>query len=229
MRLRYLVVILLTLAVVAAIAGRRLVFPQVAASATPISSPAMQSFVVALGVGDKAAAVWDGSITAAGGSILSIQGWRFTDTDAITSTPGVWSWKANTRMAPAGPNESGVGLFQENGIIVNLAASSTPVMLTVTTARHGAFSFSTQDIPFGVTTSFLAGGAAVTQIAAPLQLTSSEEEEDFPSMAQSGDDIYLAYTLFVHGTALRRKPSPPKPPSPTSRSSLAGPEAIRSC
>lgn len=200
MRLRYLVVILLTLAVVAAIAGRRLVFPQVAASATPISSPAMQSFVVALGVGDKAAAVWDGSITAAGGSILSIQGWRFTDTDAITSTPGVWSWKANTRMAPAGPNESGVGLFQENGIIVNLAASSTPVMLTVTTARHGAFSFSTQDIPFGVTTSFLAGGAAVTQIAAPLQLTSSEEEEDFPSMAQSGDDIYLAYTLFVHGS-----------------------------
>jgi hypothetical protein len=199
MRLRYLVVILLTLAVVAAIAGRRLVFPQIAASA-PISSPPMQSFVVALGVGDKAAAVWDGTITAAGGTIVSIQGWRFTATDTIIgNAAGTWSWKANTRMAPAGPNESGVGLFQENGIVVNLAASATPVTLNVTTARHGNFTFSTQSIPFGVTTSFLSGAAAVTQLAAPLQLTSSLDDEDFPSMAQSGDDVYLAYTLFVHG------------------------------
>src|ERR1019366_2679918 len=167
MRLRYLVLGLLSLAVVAAIAGRRLVYPQVAVTATPISSPAMQSFVVALGVGDKAAAIWDGTVTATGGAILSLQGWRFTATDALT---GPTSWKADTRMAPAGPSESGTGLFQENGVIVNLAASKTPVTLAVTTTNHGNFSFSTQNIPFGVTTSFLAGRAAVTQIAAPLPL-----------------------------------------------------------
>src|SRR5580692_9576999 len=120
MRLRYLVLILLSLAVVAAIAGRRLVYPQVAALATPIPSPAMQSFVVALGVGDKAAALWDGTITATGGTILSLQGWRFSGADAIEGTS---AWKTATRMAPAGPSETGTGLFQETGVIVNLAAS----------------------------------------------------------------------------------------------------------
>jgi hypothetical protein len=199
MRLRYLVVVLLSVAVAAAIAGRRLVFPQVAVT-TPLPSPATQSFLVALGIDNKTAEIWDGTITATGGAILSLQGWRFTGTDKIVgNSSGTWSWTADTRMTTAGPNESGTGLYQENGVIVNLAASPTPVTLNVTTARHGNFTFSTRNIPFGVTTSFLAGAAAVTQIAAPLQLTTSAEEEDFPSMAQSGDDVYLAYTLFVHG------------------------------
>ena len=39
----------------------------------------------------------------------------------------------------------------------------------------------------------------VAQTGAQFQLTNSSEEEDFPAMAQSGDDVYLAYTEFVHG------------------------------
>jgi hypothetical protein len=194
MRLRYLVVILLSLAVVAAIAGRRLVYAQIAASATPVTAPAMQSYLVILGVGDKAAAVWDGSITATGGTITSLQGWRFSGADAITGN----TWKTTTRMALAGPNETGMGLFQETGVIVNVAASATPTTFDVTTP-HGGFSFSSKDVPFGTSVPFLAGRAVVAQTAAPFQLTSSLEEEDFPSMAQSGDDVYLAYTRFVHG------------------------------
>src|SRR4029077_979580 len=41
--------------------------------------------------------------------------------------------------------------------------------------------------------------ALVAQTGAQFQLTNSDEEEDFPSMAQSGDDVYLTYTEFVHG------------------------------
>jgi hypothetical protein len=197
MRFKYVILAVLSLAVAGAIAGRRLVYSQVAAVSAPMSSPAMQSYLVALGVGDKAATVWDGTIAATGGTILSLQGWRFTATDAITGTS---AWKASTRQTTAGAGETaGPDLVQENGIIVNLTASQTPVSLAVTTP-HGNFTFSTSDIAFGTNTSYLAGRVIVTQIPAPFQLTSSMEEEDFPAMAQSGDDVYLAYTLFVHGS-----------------------------
>ncbi len=170
-------------------------YAQISAPATPISSPPIQSYLVILGVGDKAVTVWDGSIAATGGTILSLRGWRFTVADSITGN----SWKTSTRMTAAGPNETGTGLFQETGVIVNVAATSTPVTFTVTLTNHKTFSFSSTDVPFGTSVSMLTGQVIVSQTAGPLQLTSSEEEEDFPTMAQSGDDVYLAYTRFVHG------------------------------
>jgi hypothetical protein len=193
MRYRY-VAVALALAAVAVFAGRRLFYPAVSLHAATLSSTPSQSYLVILGVGDTAGTNWDGSITATGGTILSLAGWRFSDTDAISGTS---SWKLSTRMAPPPPLQT-TGLLQENGVIVTIAASATPVAFDVKTTQ-GTFSFSSQDVPFGVTKLFLAGKARAAQTAAPLQLTATEEDEDFPSMAQSGDDIYLAYTRFVHG------------------------------
>ena len=65
-----------------------------------------------------------------------------------------------------------------------------PASFAVTTTQ-GNFSFSSQDVPFGTSKTFLNGKALVAQTGAQYQLTSSLEEEDFPSMAQSGDDVYL--------------------------------------
>jgi hypothetical protein len=195
MRFRYVSLILLAVAVAvaAAIAGRRLVAPQIAVSATP--APATQSYLIILGINDKVATSWNGTISATGGTILSLEGWRFSATDSVTDTTG---WKMNTRMAPAGPSETGTALIQENGVLVNIAASPTPVTFNITTL-HGNFSFKSTDVSLGVNASFLAGKALVTQTGSPVQLTTSIEDEDFPSMAQSGDDVYLAYTLFTHG------------------------------
>ena len=75
MRWRYVVVILLALAAVGAVIGRRHLYGQMAALAAPISSQPAQSFLVILGVGETAETVWDGSITATGATILSLQGW----------------------------------------------------------------------------------------------------------------------------------------------------------
>jgi hypothetical protein len=194
MRFRYIVAIIVALAIAALIAGRRLVHAQSTASPAPISSPAMQSYLIILGIGDKAITVWDGSLTASGGTIVQLEPWRFGAADSIKGN----TWKTSTRSAPAGPNETGTGLFQETGVIVDVAASATPISIAVTTP-HGSFTFSTDKISFGANTTFLAGRALVTQTGGPLQLTSSAEEEDYPSMAQSGDDVYLAYTRFVHG------------------------------
>src|ERR1039457_1867887 len=192
MRIRFALVVLLALAI---FGGRRRLFPQSSTPAAPIASPNAESFLLLVGIGERADTNWDGSITATGGTILSLKGWRFTGTDSIAGTS---SWKMAVRMTSSGPSETGNGLFQENGLIVTIARSSTPVTLDVKTTQ-GNFTFSSQDVPFGVSKTFLAGKALAAQTAAPLQLTSSIEEEDFPSMAQSGDDVYLAYSRFVHG------------------------------
>ena len=192
MRIRFALVVLLALAI---FGGRRLLFPQTSTPAAPIASPNAESFLLLVGIGERADTNWDGSITATGGTILSLKGWRFTGTDSIAGTS---SWKMAVRMTSSGPSETGNGLFQENGLIVTIARSSTPVTLDVKTTQ-GNFSFTSQDVSFGASKAFLTGRALVMPTAAPLQLTSSDEEEDFPAMAQSGDDVYLAYTRFVHG------------------------------
>ena len=54
--------------------------------------PAGASFLISLGVGDKASTPWDGSITVSPGGIASIRGWRFVAGD---STDSVSSWKCS--------------------------------------------------------------------------------------------------------------------------------------
>jgi len=197
MRVRYLTVLLLV-AAIAAVATRSLRYERVSPLAAPVSAPPTQSFLIALGVNDTEGAVWDGSITATGGTIVGLTGWRFYDTDSISGTS---SWKATLRTTPS---YAPPGPVQETGVIVTIAAPSAPVTFNVTTTHQGSFSFASTDVPFGVT-KFLVpasnGGYKVhiSQTASPLQLTTSNEEEDFPSMAQSGDDLYLAYTEFTHG------------------------------
>ena len=193
-RTRYAVALLLALAL-GGVLGRRLLYPNSSLHAATLSSTPSQSFLVILGVGDTAPTSWDGSITATGATILSMQGWRFTGTDAINETAN--SWKMSTREAPPPPSATN-GPMQENGIIVTVSAATGPVTFAVKTPQ-GNFSFSSQNLPFGVSQTFLKGSAYVAQTSAPLQLTSSIEDEDFPSMAQSGDDVYLVYTEFVHG------------------------------
>src|SRR5262245_39257330 len=48
-----------------------------AAPALAADMPSGTSFLVLLGVGDKAVTVWDGAVSLTGGSITAIQGWRF--------------------------------------------------------------------------------------------------------------------------------------------------------
>ncbi len=186
--------LLAVLVVLLGAGGRWLLHPPTSHADAPVPSPATQSYLVILGVGDKSATVWDGSITATGASILGLRGWRFSGTDAIT---GINTWKLSTRGAPPPPGGT-TGPMQENGVIVTVSATTDPIAFNVKTAQ-GDFSFSSPDVPFGVTKPALNGSARVAQTAAALQLTSSDEEEDFPAMAQSGDDVYVTYTRFVHG------------------------------
>src|SRR5258708_34967236 len=159
--------LVLLLALVAlAVASRRLLYPSVAPRAATISFTPSQSYLVILGVGDTAGTTWDGSIAATGATILSLEPWRFGGNDSISGTT---SWKLATRNAPT---FIVTGPVQENGVIVTVSAATGPVAFDVKTAQ-GNFSFSSQDVPFGVTKKLLSGTAVVAQTSAPLQLTSS--------------------------------------------------------
>src|SRR5450759_80861 len=184
--------VLVAIAAGAVLLCRRFLFPTVSIHAATTTVGPSQSFLVILGVNDTAATNWDGGITVTGAPVEILRGWRFEGTDAISGTT---NWKMSTRTTPS---LNPPGPVQENGVIVKVGASASPVKFDVTTAQ-GNFSFSSSDVPFGASKTFLGGKALVAQTGAQFQLTSSSEEEDFPSMAQSGDDVYLAYTEFVHG------------------------------
>ncbi len=171
---------------------RRFLIPIVSIHAATTTVAPSQSFLVILGVDATAVTNWDGSIAVTGAPVEILRGWRFEGTDAISGTT---NWKMSTHPTPS---LSPPGPVQENGLIVKVGASASPVKFDVTTAQ-GNFTFSSSDVPFGASKTFLGGKALVAQTGAQFQLTSSSEEEDFPSMAQSGDDVYLAYTEFVHG------------------------------
>src|SRR5579864_4269153 len=195
LRLRYAVVAVLAI-VALVLAGKRLLYPRVIPRASTTTLGAAQSYLVILGVNDTAPTNWDGSLTVTGANIQIARGWRFSGTDSLNTASNTTTWKISTRTTPS---LNPPGPVQENGLILKISVPTGPVTVDVTTPQ-GNFSFSTQDLPFGTSQTFLNGKALVAQTGAQFQLTNAtEQDEDFPPMAQSNDDVYLAYTEFVHG------------------------------
>ena len=81
---------------------------------------AAQSYLVILGIGDKADTNWDGSIAVTGANIEILRGWRFTGADSISGTT---SWKMSTRTTPS---LNPPGPVQENGVIVKISSADDP-------------------------------------------------------------------------------------------------------
>ena len=181
----------LTLVACFGIAAWRFLHPLEGIHAATTTVTPGTSYLIIFGVGDTADTVWDGSINVTGANVEIIRGWRFAGTDAITNN----TWKLSTRTTPS---LNPPGPVQENGIIVKVTTASAPITFAVATTQ-GNFTFTSQDVSFGVSKAFLNGKALATQVGAQFQLTSSTEDEDFPATAQSGDDVYLTYTEYVHG------------------------------
>src|SRR5947209_7316077 len=95
MRLRLFLIVLLVLA---AVIGKRLLYPGVSLHAATTTVAPGQSYLVIFGVGDTAAANWDGSLTVTGANVEILRGWRFTGTDSISGTT---SWKISNRTTPS--------------------------------------------------------------------------------------------------------------------------------
>ena len=174
-------------------------FPQ-GARTQEISMQQSMSFRVLFGVTDSEPTAWDGSVTVNGGQVRSIQGWRFAGED---STDYRASWKLSTRRLqnrPAQQKKKGGagGPMEDNGVIVTASLTSAQARFDVQTSQ-GGFSFTAQELPYGETKTALDGRVRIDRVPSSLQITTSAEEQDHPAMAQSGDEVYLAYVDFTHG------------------------------
>jgi hypothetical protein len=167
---------------------------RVAASA----SGQQATFRILFGIGDTEPTAWDGSVKANSARVMRIEGWRFVDGD---STDERASWKASTHTGPpgaAGRRAGRTGPIVDNGVLIAAVLESPGASFEVTT-KQGSFSFTAQELPFGESKSVLNGRASIERVPGTTQLTSDEEDEDFPAVAQSGDDVWVAFVRFTHG------------------------------
>jgi len=155
---------------------------------------------ILLGVTDSQATPWDGSVTARGARIQSVNGWRFERPDAVSGT----SWKASSRQPRLFINGLQFDLqghplpVVPNGVIVRLGQESPNAELAVTTTQ-GNFTVKMADLGYGKTIQELNGRVAIDLLPPVTRLTDDPDEEDFPASAAAKDGtLWLAYANFRH-------------------------------
>ncbi len=164
----------------------------------------LSSVRVLFGLTDAEPSTWDGSVSLDSGTVTAIQGWRFGPED---STDYGKSWKAATRAAGNGP-----GMVLENGVLIT--ADASPDARWSLHTPKGDFSFTLRDLRWGDQKTFLDGAVSVDRVPPTAQLTTSDDDEDFPAVARRGDEIRLAFVRFAHsGRALETAVQLPKPPA----------------
>ena len=89
--------------------------------------PSGTSFLVLLGVGDKAATAWDGTVSVTGATITGIQGWRFGAKDSVDNRSGR---KLSTRVSSAS-----AAPMMENGIIITANLTDPAAQFKIITTQ----------------------------------------------------------------------------------------------
>ena len=183
----------------------------------PVPMPPAESYLVILGAQDKTQTAWNGCLTVTGSTVLGTSIWRQSKGDALpgpnpTDCPNGIDFQLSSHNVPI----IGGHVMAENGFIVTVAPQTTDIAFTIgvthrpgappncsiSPAPAGCFTFhsTAPELRFGKAQRFLSNGVYVQRTPAPLQLPSaSVEEEDYPAMARSGDDVWVSYVRFVHG------------------------------
>jgi hypothetical protein len=155
---------------------------------------------VLLGMTDEKPVQWDGSVTARGVEIQSVDGWRFERPDAVSGT----SWKASTRVPRLFINglqfdQKGAAVpVVPNGVVVRVSQANPDSELAVTTTQ-GNFTIRMRDLALGKVVSELNGRVSVDLLPPVTRLTDDADEQDYPATATSKDStVWLVYADFRH-------------------------------
>lgn len=150
---------------------------------------------VILGLTDRTETKWDGSVSAQGGRVASVEGWRFEGGDQVSGT----SWRASThRIRLFGGGRQGLPPFTANGVVVWLDGESDSTQLSFQTAQ-GNFTIKLADIPFGRRVTALDQRVMADRIPPTTQITKSDDEQDYPAAAaDKSGNVWLAYVEFRH-------------------------------
>jgi hypothetical protein len=169
---------------------------------------------ILLGVGATGPARWDGTVQVQGGSVVSLDPWRFEGSDGISgntwhcSNHPVRLFNGTTPAAVGGNN------IVANGVVLTVASSGGDPEVSITTAQ-GDFAFRIGELAYGSPLLRLGGKVELDRVPVATQITNTKDEEDFPAAAAGKDGtVWLAYIQFHHNpdhNALRAAlDSPPK-------------------
>ncbi len=167
---------------------------------------------IRFGVGDRQTLPWDGSIEVSEGTIQSLEGWRFQQTDAVIDNH---SWKAQTRRGAArrtnNPNRQAARAnanangnqnqapVMDNGIVVSISATSPQARVSIKT-QQGDFDFALSELEFGAVKTALGKRVEIERTASTTPIAITKTDDDFPAMASGKDQsVALAYIAFTPG------------------------------
>ncbi len=164
-----------------------------------------------LGVRDKEATDWSGTVAVAPGKVTLISGWRFAQQDKADGTSG---WSCRTRPAALDNRRSNNPKQQQqkranaatalpmsdNGVLLSLTDVTEDSQITVKTAK-GEFAFKLADVPFGKISEQLGGAVEIERTAASAPLaTDAKTDDDFPSAAVAPDGtVWVAWQSYTPG------------------------------
>ena len=192
-------------------AGR---FRRPAGTAAQLAAPVRDetvTFLITFGYLRDGEKDYSGSVTASGGGIRNLEGWRFSSTpptpaprrDALTG-PNAWKLRiklANFENQPDQPTRipNGGGPAPRNlvpaGVFVTVDAQANSV--AVTTAQ-GNFTVELRNLQYGNLLRFLGGDVLVQRTPAAVRLSpKNEEQHDFPSIAVTPEGaIWTAWQAY---------------------------------
>jgi hypothetical protein len=165
------------------------------AIAASVAAQTPVSIRVLLGATDTESTSWDGGVTAQGGSIVSVEPWRFEGADAIMGN----RWRISTHSARrfGGGNQGPEPPVVANGIVITLSGPQTTT-LDFTTPQ-GTFQLTPAEIAYGRFVSKLNGRVLADRIPPTTRITDTPDEEDFPAATLDRDaNIWLAHVVFHH-------------------------------
>jgi len=190
-----------TLLAAAALLTRRHVRPLAAASLP--SMEGLQAITMVFGSKDAQPAKWDGTVTLTGGTIERVAGYHFTRESKIVGDSG---WVASSHPWPAFSHEMypterpqpRATAVETVGVTVYYRAPET-VSMKVDFANGQGFTLRLADIPAEGSVYPFNARVEVRRSPVVQQVTSTDTEDDYGSIAVDGDTVWTAWQAYRSG------------------------------
>jgi hypothetical protein len=175
---------------------RGLLFSQSASDKAVDADNSVRTVRVRFGIKDKEPTKWDGSASVTGGSIVRIRNWRPRPGDRVDSS----GWSLKTRKGPVfvmrpwdeEPVSEPKTPILVPGVLIDVKGTAG-TRLTIKT-EHGSVTVT----PFAVMRVVRANDdIAVDIVPTPLELSSSEYQNDFPTLTRgAGRDMWMSWLAW---------------------------------
>ncbi|MBI3683666.1 MAG: hypothetical protein HY235_25090 [Acidobacteria bacterium] len=192
---------LLVVAVLIAVAVVLLAPKRTAHTSIALPPDDTATFRVTLGLGDKAATDWSGTLDVSNHSYADVEGYRFLRNDRMGGSWEGAQWRFAIRSEPTVPRTYQTQLLPTDppsspkGLVVRVRGAAGRLRLET---AQGGFAFGATEVPFGGPKEFLDGRARVERIPESVLLSQRSRQDDYPSVAVGPDGTIWTAWMSYH-------------------------------